>query len=337
MALHSDLTLDASKFQPGTGSEEVKKFNEFLIDKMKSGPKWFQVGAAKYREMRLKGETVFPPAVVLDRGKSFSIPSRDDGRPIPCRLMRPENGKEAKALFMHIHGGGWVLSSETETDVILAQIADDANVVVVSVGYRLAPENPYPKGPEDCFDAVEFLLDNAKQEFGVGLQFLGGESAGAHLAMLTYLHLEYSRPTFHLSGLVLNYGVFDLSFLPHVENYVKRDTLILDKELMEHYREAFCPGMSVEQLRDPSVSPLYHDFHGSPLPPVMFTCGTEDCLLDDTVMMSVKWQMGGGKAVVKIFPGAPHGFTLFPQDKFPEAKESFEANCAFIREMTEAE
>ena len=151
--------------------------------------------------------------------------------------------------------------------------------------------------------------------------------------MLTYLHLANARSGFHLSGLIFNYGVFDLSFLPQVHNYKSRDTLVLDKELMEHYVQAFCPGMSLEQRREPSISPFYQVLHGLELPPSMFTCGTEDCLLDDTVMMSAKWQMNGGKTVVRIFPGAPHGFTLFPQDKCPEAKEGLDANCDFIRTM----
>ena len=71
-----------------------------------------KVGAAKYREMRAKGETVLPPTVVLDRGKPFSIPSREKGRDIPCRVMSPQDGKKAKAVFIYIHGGGWVLSDE---------------------------------------------------------------------------------------------------------------------------------------------------------------------------------------------------------------------------------
>lgn len=152
--------------------------------------------------------------------------------------------------------------------------------------------------------------------------------------MLTYLHLAQNRPDFHVSGLVLNYGVFDLTFLPQVHHFKKRDTLILDKELLEHFREAFCPGMSFEQLRDPWVSPFYHRLDGLQLPPAIFTCGTEDCLLDDTVMMSAKWQTAGGKAVVKIYPGAAHGYTVFPHDIYPEAKQGLEAICSFMREMT---
>ncbi|KAL8949392.1 MAG: hypothetical protein Q9222_004492 [Ikaeria aurantiellina] len=212
--------------------------------------------------------------------------------------------------------------------------AHGTGLVAVSVGYRLAPEDPYPKGPEDCYDAAEWLIDNAKSRFGADLKFLGGESAGGHLSMLTYLHLTHSRPDFHFSGLVLNYGVYDCSFLPRVYTFKKRDTLVLDKELMEHYREAFLPGKTPEELHHPSISPFYQDLNGLDLPPALFTCGTEDVLLDDTVMMSVKWQMSGGKAAVKIYPGAPHGYTLFPHDQCPEAKAALEETCAFIDAMT---
>ena len=46
---------------------------------------------------------------------------------------------------------------------------------MISIGYRLAPEHPYPQGPEDCFDAAEWLVDRAEAEFGAPLKFIGGE------------------------------------------------------------------------------------------------------------------------------------------------------------------
>ncbi|KAL8995312.1 MAG: hypothetical protein Q9169_004916 [Polycauliona sp. 2 TL-2023] len=300
---------------------------------MKKAPKWYEVGAPQYREMQAKGGGVFPPPVVLDRGKALSIPSREKGRDIPCRVMTPETGSETKAVFMHLHGSGFVLATEKEFDTLLAQMADMANVVVVAIGYRKAPEDPFPAGPEDCFDAAEWLTDNSKERFGADLQFVGGESAGANLALSTYLQLTTSRPSFKFSGLVLNYGLFDLSFLPSVHNSNQHESMILNKESLDHMIAAYCPGMSLQELRHPSVSPFYHDLKGLDLPPAIFTVGTEDCLLDDTVMMSARWQMYGGQAVVRIFPGAPHGFTLLPQDKCPEAKEGVEVGCAFIREM----
>jgi acetyl esterase/lipase len=79
---------------------------------------------------------------------------------------------------------------------------------------------------------------------------------------------------------------------------------------MMHFTDAFLPGMTVAQKKHPSVSPFYEDleaFRGR-LPKALFTCGTADPLLDDTVMMGVRWLMVGGEAVIKIYEGAPHAF-----------------------------
>lgn len=82
---------------------------------------------------------------------------------------------------------------------------------MVSVGYRLAPEHPYPAGNEDCFDVAEYLVDHGEKEYGVPLMFMGGDSAGGHLSAVTTYHLLKTRPDFAFKGLVLNYGAFDIS------------------------------------------------------------------------------------------------------------------------------
>ena len=85
---------------------------------------------------------------------------------------------------------------------------------------------------------------------------------------------------------------------------------------MEYYNLAFLPGLDPAQRKDPSISPFYADlskFKGK-LPAALFTVGTEDCLLEDSVMMSVRWQMAGAETVLKLVPGAPHGYTNLPLD-----------------------
>ena len=57
----------------------------------------------------------------------------------------------------------------------MKRIAEGANLAVISVGYRLAPEHPFPQGPEDCYDAAEWLVDNSQAKFGAPLKFAGGE------------------------------------------------------------------------------------------------------------------------------------------------------------------
>ncbi|KIX10178.1 uncharacterized protein Z518_01259 [Rhinocladiella mackenziei CBS 650.93] len=320
MDVHSAFTLDTTKFGPGTISEETKTFNQKLMDIMSKGPKWYEVGAKRYREMRAAGETPLPKAVYLDSAEDITIPSRDAGRTIPCRILRPQNGKPVKAVFLHIHGGGWVLQDERSQDPYLQGIANQTGTLVFSVGYRLAPEHPFPAGPNDCYDAVEWLVDNAESKFGAPLGFIGGESAGGHCSMLTALHLLQSPvpkyASFRLKGLLLHFGCYSMVWMPRVYHFKRPEVLVLDRNLMDHFVEAFAPGITEEQKRDPSISPLYADLEPlrGKLPPALFTCGTEDCLLDDTMFMSTKWLMAGGEAVIKILPGAPHGYIIFPRD-----------------------
>jgi len=154
----------------------------------------------------------------------------------------------------------------------------------MSVGDRLAPEHPFPAGPDDCYDAAEWLVDNSVSAYGVPFTLLGSESAGAHLSMLTMLHLlghdnaRYSD--FRLKGLLLHFGCYSMIWAPRMYNFPNdRGFLMLDQDLMDHFADSFLPGMTDEQKRHPSVSPLYADLtsFGSRLPPALFTCGTEDC------------------------------------------------------------
>lgn len=239
-----------------------------------------------------------------------------------------------------------LLTVPTSQDSLLKTIADGSDLAVISVGYRLSPEHSYPKPVHDCFDAAEWLVDNAQAQFGAELKFISGDvskprhkacalltrvqSAGGHLSLLTVYHLLTAKPTFQFAGIVLHYGAFDLSFLPQARNFPK--PLILDLTVMQHFCDAFLPGMTPDQRKNPAISPLYQDLTGMKLPPALFTCGTEDCLLDDTVMMAVKYQMSGAETIVRIIPGAPHGYTIFPADQVASAKEGLEVTNAFLTE-----
>lgn len=174
-----------------------------------------------------------PPPVVLDSGKNIHLPSRDPSRQIPCRVFHPETGKP-KGLFYHIHGGGWVLQSEAFQDVMLQYLATHTNLIILSIGYRLAPEHPYPAGNEDCVDVGEHLIDNSERDYGVPLLFMTGDSAGGHLSVVTTYHLLRSRPNFALKGLVLNFGAYDLpGFLPQAWSF--KLPLVLDVEIMQKF------------------------------------------------------------------------------------------------------
>lgn len=109
---------------------------------------------------------------------------------------------------------------------------------------------------------------------------------------------------------------------------------MLDLDVMESYTDALFQNMTIEERRVPSVSPFYKDLRGLKLPPALFTCGSEDPLLDDTVFMSSKWMMWGHEAVVKIYSGAPHGFILFPRGAIKAVDESLEDSTVFVKDRS---
>jgi acetyl esterase/lipase len=111
--------------------------------------------------------------------------------------------------------------------------------------------------------------------------------------------------------------------------------LMINLAILERFNGAYVPGMSTVERKIPSVSPLYEDLRalvaasGTSLPPALF-CGTDDPLLDDTILMSSKWNIAGGEAIVKIYPGATHGFTVFPG--LPVADEANAVTLDFLQE-----
>lgn len=197
--------------------------------------------------------------------------------------------------------------------------------------YRLAPEHPFPQGPEDCFDVAEYLSTNSKSKLGAKLSFIDGSSSGAHFAALTVLHLRRSRPDFYLRGLVLKYGIFDLTYTnPSIVN--AKDPIIVTHEALKYTTEAFVPGATLQDRQDPDISPFYADLQAlSPLPPTLFVCGTQDILVDDSVFFSTKWMMVNSKTVLRMFPGALHGFVDF--EGMPMSQEGYDTITDFLVHM----
>ena len=114
MPIASDITLDVSKFRPENVTESTKKAAALLENITTSGPKWWEVGIEKYREMRDLGQTPLPKPVYLLGALDGTIPSRHAGREIAVRIYKPDNGRPSKGIFLHFHGGGFVLATHKE-------------------------------------------------------------------------------------------------------------------------------------------------------------------------------------------------------------------------------
>ncbi len=234
------------------------------------------------------------------------------GGPIRLRTFVPEQGGTLDAVFLHLHGGGWFIGSPEMTDLLNEMVADTLNVAVVSVDYRLAPEHPFPAGPDDCEAAAVWLLEHAEREFGTSRLLIGGESAGGHLSALTLLRMrDRHQAADRFVGANLVFGVYDLGHSPSQRGIdIPPGADILTVDGTARFTEMFTPGMSREERRDPEISPLYASLQG--LPPALFTVGTHDHLRDDTLFLASRWEASGNRTELLVYPDTPHGCIALP-------------------------
>lgn len=114
MPIASDITLDVSKFRPENVTEPTKQAAALLEGITTSGPQWWEVDIKQYREMQELGQTSLPKPVYLPEARDGTVPSRDAGREIPIRIYTPDNGQPSKGIFLHFHGGGFVLATHKQ-------------------------------------------------------------------------------------------------------------------------------------------------------------------------------------------------------------------------------
>ncbi len=308
--------LDPALFKPEAISAETRAINDAIVKAMAGMEEWWEVGAEKVREARARGEGAFPLAPKSERARTIHIDGKG-GHKVPLRIVAPEN---PKGVYLHLHGGGWTLGAADQQDPLLERIAKNAGLACVSVEYRLAPEHPYPAGPDDCEAAALWLAENAKKEFGADRLTVGGESAGGHLAAVTLLRMRDRHGFSGFAGANLVFGAFDMTMTPSQKHF-GNERLILRTLDIEKFGDAFLPaGLD---RRDPDISPLYAKLHD--MPPALFTVGTRDALLDDTLFMHGRWLAAGNKAELAVYPGGAHGFVAFPGEISRAANERIDA------------
>jgi acetyl esterase/lipase len=298
------LPFDPALFGDAAIDPETAALNAQMIELMEGQPDWWIVGAENARAARRRGDGPFPASVMSTRARTITIAGKD-GNPIRLRVIEPL--QPPRGIYLHLHGGGWVLGGADMQDPMLERVADNTGQAVVSVEYRLAPENPYPAGPNDCEAAALWLARHGRDQFGTDALTIGGESAGGHLAAVTLLRMRNRHGYTGFRGANLVYGAFDLAMTPSQRQF-GNTRLVLRTIDMQQFYNAFLP--TIADRRVPDISPLYAELKN--LCPALFTVGTKDALLDDTLFMHARWIAAGNEAELAIHPGGAHGFTLFP-------------------------
>ena len=303
---------------------ETRAFNVELERKLATMPPTNTLPPEESRRIRREGLGIWPAPVFLEKARTIEIDG--PGGPIPLRIIAPDH--ESTGAFLHVHGGGWTLGEADMQDPRLDRLASATGLTVVSVGYRLAPEHPYPAGPDDCETAALWLRsdDGRATVAGAGPLAIGGDSAGGQLAAVTLLRLRDRHGiTDAFGAAVFQYGGFDLSGTPSQRLWGERN-LVLSEPIIDWFVDNFVPGADREQRRDPDISPLYANL--AAMPPAIFTIGTQDPLLDDTLFMEARWRAAGHATELRVWAEAPHGFVSLPMTV---AEPALSAEHEFLR------
>ena len=310
------VVIDPALFAPEAVSAETRAFNAAMGERF-SGPGIEEIGIEAVRAGRL-----IPRAPRSDRGIDWEIPGTD-GASLGLRVIAPDNPTGA---YLHLHMGGLVFGGADHQDERLAQIADRTGLAAVSVEYRLAPEHPWPAAWDDAEAAALWLAKNVAAEFGGDRMAIGGESAGATLAVPTLVRLRERHGFTGFDAAALTFGNYDTSGSPS-NHWNGGDGMIIREADIAFCTRCYAPDPATR--RDPDMSSIYADLRD--LPPALFTVGTLDCFLDDSLFMAARWAAAGNHAELAVYPGAVHGFTAFPYALADEANARIDA---FLKRQT---
>jgi len=211
------------------------------------------------------------------------------------------NGSHPVAVF--IHGGGWMAGS-VQTHRKLGMRFAEQGYLTVNVDYRLAPENPFPAGFDDCVFAAKWAAENAHRWNGdPSRMVMGGDSAGANLAAAGLVALAGDSRAVKFRAAALIYGVYDFpSMIDRAPNPAPAQAMARGY-LGPNYPAA---------LKDPRVSPLRGIKTGT-LPPSFVICGTADLLLPESRSIVAALRETGTPYEAHEIDEMPHAFMMMEE------------------------
>lgn len=310
--------FDPRLFRPQAIPTEVRAFNEAFLARMAALP------APTNRSRDASAPSPFPAVPKSPRARMRKLPAAG-GREVEVRIVPPASGSP-RGAYLHFHGGGLVFGSADQDDALLERIANATGLAAVSVEYRLAPAHPYPAAWDDCETAAVWLARNVASEFGGAALAIGGESAGATLAVPVLVRMRDRHGFTGFQAANLSYGNYDTSMTPS-QHWIGANRYLIGTEDIRQCSNAYAPDVS--ERRNPDMSALYAQL--SQMPPALLSVGTLDPFLDDSLFLYARWIAAGNEAELAVYPGAPHGFNIIGH---PHAVAANARIDAFLRERT---
>ena len=266
------------------------------------------------------------PAPRMARIDDHVVPVAD-GAQIPVRVVVPPQG--ARGVIVYLHGGGWVIGSIDEFETLGRKLAERTSCAVVLVGYRLAPEHPYPTAVDDCEAAVTWTAEHLGDIAGVDdvPLIVAGDSAGGNLAAVVARRArDRGGPAIALQILV--YPVTDADL--DRPSYVDSDNqLMLTREAMAWFWDHYVPDTA--RRAEPDAAPLRAESLVG-LPPAVILTAEHDVLRDEGEAYAERLREAGVPVDFRRHDGQMHGF--FSILLLPGSERGFQQVVRAVRACT---
>lgn len=222
-----------------------------------------------------------------------------------------------KNIIMYIHGGGFVSGSASSSKGYSSMLAKYSGCKVIAVDYSLAPENAFPKGFNDCYNAfceIIKLYPNSKVT-------LIGESAGANLCLALALKV---KDTNKISCVIVHSPFVDFTgSLDRTEH--KIDDFTVKEGCLKPLNDIYVAG---NEAKNPYISPIFGNYKG--FPPTFITCDYNETLYADAKALYEKCVQNRIFVEMVEMKGAFHAFATIGTGT-PETKQILEENIAFMK------
>ena len=251
------------------------------------------------------------------------------GGDLPIRIYTPHEPGQGEQLpiLVYFHGGGFVVGSLDSYEAVCRALANRAGCIVVSVGYRLAPEHPFPAAVEDCHAALDWVAANAAELDGDPARLaVGGDSAGGNLAAVTAVQArDLGGPDLALQ--VLIYPA--TASAPDSESHHRfAEKLFLTRRTILWFYQQYLS--APEDATDPRYAPLLTpDLKG--LPPALLIVAGYDPLRDEGLAYGGRLREAGVPVELSNYENMVHGF-LNLGDVVDRAREAIDQVARALRE-----
>jgi epsilon-lactone hydrolase len=228
---------------------------------------------------------------------------------------------ESSDVILYFHGGGYVIGSAQSSVPLAAELAQRTGAKVITVDYRLAPENPFPGAVDDARTAYEGLLS---QGAAPGRIALAGESAGGGLAVAAALALRDRAVAMPASILAMS---------PWADLTLSGDTF-LEKQPSDAVltgdglRRSVTDYVGSADPSDPYISPIFGDLRG--LPPILIQSGSREILLSDSLRLASRAAVADVRVTLDVVPGVPHVFQAYA-GMLEEGEAALQRATKFLR------